>query len=367
MKKSEINRWFLSAVLFAVSALTGCSNEGPPRVIETVPENIINPTALLLGSTTMFGPAIGLFVSDYIAYVLIQEDDGTNSLFLYDITDSDFPDYINAFIGLEFGIRVVPNGQFEPAGTSLPELSSRINLPIFADGLHTLDVSDAFDIKDAGSFPIDSSGSIVDYSSSSETFFCFANSESFIMLYTPPGGFLTFETILSTEFVTSVSSDNNYCYYLERTATGTSTPQLHIIDPGSTGPNFEIGSVDVEGIDLIIKGSYAYTLKESSGLTIVDVSAATSPVVIGQIEILTARTFNAMSIDDILKRAYIRTETGVSIIDISDPFSPVDIGSFELVDTPTAIYANNGIVYVTTTDLTGFTPSQLLVVDVSQF
>ena len=367
MKMSGINRWFLSAVLLVVSALAGCSNEGPPRVIETVPENIINPTAFLLGSTTMFGPAIGLFVSDYIAYVLIQEDDGTNSLFLYDITDSDFPDYINEFNDLESGIRVVADGQFEPAGTPLPELSSRINLPIFSDGLHTLDVTDAFDIKDAGSFPVSSSGSIVDYSSSSETFFCFANTESFIMLYTPPSGFLKFEIIASTEFVSSVSSDANYCYYLERTATGTSSPKLHIIDPNSAGPSFEIGSVDAEGIDLIVKGSYAYILKESSGLTIVDVSTATSPIVISLVEILTARTFNAMSIDNVLKRAYIRTETGVTIIDISDPFLPVEIGNFELVDTPTAIFANNGIVYVTTTDLTGFNPSQFLVIDVSQF
>jgi len=361
MKKSEINHWFLSAVLLAASALTGCSNEGPPRVIETDPEEIIDPTAFLLGSTFMYGPGFGLFVSDYIAYVLIQEDNGTNSLFLFDITDSDFPDYLSEFNNLESGIRVASSGQFEPAGTSLPDSTSRLHLPLLSKGLQGLDVSDAFNIKDDGIIPTTATGSIIDYAIT-ENFDCFANTESYVMVSNTGVGIFP-----STEFVSSTSSDTNYCYFLERTATGVSTPQLHIVEPGNTGTPVEIGSVDVEGIDLIVKGSYAYILKESSGLTIIDVSTAASPIVISQVEIPAARTFNAMSIDDVLKRAYIRTETGVSIIDISDPFFPVDIGSFELVDAPTAIYANNGIVYVTTTDLTGFNPSQFLVVDVSQF
>lgn len=363
MNKLKIKHCFVFTALLTVMAISSCSNEGPPRVIET---DQVNPEALLLSSTSLpDGINTGLYVSDYIAY-LFSIGNSTGSLLLIDISDNESPVYLSQLNGLEPGLRLIPDGQFEPAGTPLPALSSTLIMPILGDGIITFDVSDAF----APSFdisPTTPTGIVFDIAVT-DTFRCAANGEDVAIIVTSPFSLTLFP---STEFAVAIANDANYCYSLELAFTGTNPPQLRIFDPNDPGGiPVEIAAIDLEGSEIIVAGSYAYVLTENVGLTIVDISDPTLPGIISQVEtpLATITRANAISIDDVLKRAYIATDIGIIIIDISDPFFPVEIGSFELFNnSPLAVSANNGILYVVTVDITEFNPPQLFIIDVSQF
>lgn len=369
MKKLKIKYWLSSVVLLTTVIVSSCDNKGPPRVIELDP---LNPEALLLSATSLpDGLITGLYVSDFIAYLVNRDIDGTSSLILFDILDIEFPVYLSQLDGLDGGVRLIPNGQFEPAGTSVPALSSTLLMPILSDGLITFDVSDAF--KPTSDISLGTPGGILFDIAVTDTFRCEANTIDVTIVVTPDGGGFTvtsFPTI-GNNAVLTIDNDANYCYSLEQAGSSSiSPPQMRIFDPNDPGGSpAEIAAIDLEGFEIIVAGSFAYVLTADVGLTIVDISTPTAPSVISLVETpLAASTVNAISIDDILKRAYIATDIGIIIIDISDPFFPVVIGDFELFDSPLAVSANNGILYVTTTaDSSGLNPQQLLVIDVSQF
>lgn len=366
MKNLKTNRCLLFTALLTVMTISSCSNEGPARVIELDP---LNPEAVLLSATSLpDGLITGLYVSDYIAYLANRDIDGTTSLILFDISDTAFPAYLSQLDGLDIGIRLIPDGQFEPAGTPLPALSSTLLMPIFSDGLITFDVSDdlkpTFDIS-----PGTPSGFLIDIAVT-DTFRCAANTVEVTIVSTPSSGDFSVTSFPTTEFSTAIDNGDDFCYSLERIGAGTNPPQLRVFDPNDPGGSpAEIASIDLEGFEIIVAGSFAYVLTTDVGLTIVDISTPTAPSIISLVETpLAINTVNSISIDDILKRAYIATDTGISIIDISDPFFPVEIGGFELFDSPVAVAANNGILYVTmTVDSSELSPQQLLVIDVSQF
>lgn len=357
--------------LLTAMTISGCSNEGPPRVIEPDP---LNPEALLLSASTLpDGLITGLFVSDFIAYITNTTEERTNSLILFDISDLEFPVFLSQIDDLENGFRLIPDGQFEPAGTALPALSSTLLMPILGDGLITFDVSDAF-TPTFEVLPATPMGILFDIAVTN-TFRCEANTLEVTIVVTPAAGgsSATSFPITGNNPALAIDNDANYCYSLElASGSSISPPQMRIFDPNDSGGSpAEIAAIDLEGSELVVAGNYAYALTKETGLTIVDISNPTSPVIISQVEIsLSALVINTISIDDILKRAYIATNTGITIFDISDPFFPVDIGGFELFGTPLSISANNGILYVTTTDaieLTEFMPQQLMIIDVSQF
>lgn len=366
MRLSKNNCYRLLAVFICAGLVTGCSNEGPPR--ESVPESTI-PEALLLSSSTLTGGSLALYVSDSIAYVLTFGVDGVddpNRLILFDISNTGFPVYLSEVNGFDAGFRIIPFGQFEPAGTALPALTSTLFVPAFNNGLHSFDVSDALKPELIETSP-KTTGSIIDIALT-ETFRCIAETVDLGVLSTPPGGPVTSGVFPSTEAVIAVDHDENFCYMIELSATGTNPPQFRIIDPSVPGAPTQVGSVDLEGIQIIVADNMAYVITRDVGMSIVDFSNPLSPIVISQLDIPDlSNTLDPLSIDNTTKRAYIATEFGVSIIDISDPFFPVNIGDFELFDTPTAIANRNGILYVATFDDSDFNPPQLLIIDVSQF
>lgn len=365
MKMSELDHWFLPVALLFALTVSGCSNEGPPRVIETDPEEILNPEAFLLGSATLSKNAFGIFVSDYIAYV-VTSDESQGSLVLFDITDLEFPYYINEINSLFRSFNIGQRGVFGPAETPSAE-SGFIYVPVGANGLQIIDVTDAYNLS---LFPTFTAGvtAIVDIDLS-ENVACIANTNSIITAGTSAAG------ILQTNiFTISTAADENYCYLIETLGTTSRVSHLRIIDPSIITAPVEVGSVELDGKEIIVSGSYAYVLIEDAGLTIVDISDPTTPSLVSQTEpFLTAKgnddfaILSIFSIDETMKRAYVSMPNGVKIFDISDPLFPVDIGGFDLFDTPSAIDVNNGLLYITTIDFSGFNPPQLLVIDVSQF
>lgn len=362
MKMSGINRWFLSAALLFVLAVSGCSNEGPPRVIETDPEEILDPEAFLLGTTTLFADGYGIFVSDYIAYIFTT-DGSQGTLVLFDITDPDFLTYISELNSLFIGVNIGNAGQFEAAGTPQAAFSAFIYLPVGAQGIHAVDVSDAYTPTLVTTLPTIFGSAVIDVDAS-DNFVCAANGNSALTISSSQTG--VFPANLTA---ISVDTDAAYCYLIETTTSTTTPARLRVIDPSIITAPVEVGSVELDGREIFVSGSYAYVLVEDVGLAIVDISDPTAPAIISQTDPAPTvkDVFSIFTVDITLKRAYISSPNGVRIIDISDPYFPVDIGGFELHDQPTAIAANNGIVYITTKDPTGFNPSQLLLVDVSQF
>jgi len=370
MKNLKTNRCLLFTALLTVMTISSCSNEGPARVIEL---DSLNPEAVLLSGTSLpDGLVTGLYVSDYIAYLANRDIDGTSSLILFDISDIEFPVYLSQLDGLEAGIRLIPNGQFEPAGTPLSALSSTLLMPILSDGLITFDVSDAF--TSTSDISPGTPGGILFDIAVTDTFRCAANTIDVTIVVTPTSGGFTVTTFpaIGNNATLAIDNDANYCYSLEQAGgTSISPPQMRVFDPNdASGSPTETAAIDLEGFEIIVAGSFAYVLTTDVGLTIVDISTPTVPSIISLVDTpLAASTVNSLSIDDILKRAYIATDTGISIIDISDPFFPVEIGGFELFDSPLAVASNNGILYVTTSvdpsEL--ISPQQLLVIDVSQF
>ncbi len=351
------------AVTIFIGLLVACSNEGPPRentLATTVPE------ALLLNALTLAGIPTGLYLSDSIAYVFTKADFEPGKLILFDISDVQAPVFLSTLNVPGTALHIIPAGQFEPAGTVLPALTSRLFIPALQEGVHIVDVSDAFQPVLITSIPVLTS-SAIDIALT-DTFRCIPEVEGLRVFSTPVGAGII-EGLFSAEAIIAVDNDDNFCYTIETTTAATVVPpRLRIINPGIAGAPAEVGSMELEGQEIVISEGFAYILSKNVGMHIIDVKTPSRPTRASFLAVADAAgTLNALALNAIGKRAYIISTFSISIVDISDPLFPVVIGNIELLDRPIAIAHNNGNLYITTFDLTNFNPPQLLIVDVSPF
>ena len=102
---------------------------------------------------------------------------------------------------------------------------------------------------------------------------------------------------------------------------------LSILDITAPTSPFEVGYCDLPEIifGIYIEGDYAY-LAEDGGIRIIDISVPSSPVEVGSLALRT----NALSISLFGSYAYVGGWMGLYIIDVSTPSLPSEVGLYSL-------------------------------------
>jgi len=136
---------------------------------------------------------------------------------------------------------------------------------------------------------------------------------------------------------------------------------MTVIDVSTATNPVVIGSIDTPGsaIGIDIFGNNAYIADGSSGLQIVDISNPSNPVIINSIDAIDDGT-NDIFVSD--NKAYIASgNDGLQILDISNPTNPVFIGSVDINVSVNSVFISGNFAYVN-----NIYPTQTLVVDISR-
>ena len=109
------------------------------------------------------------------------------------------------------------------------------------------------------------------------------------------------------------------------------------------------GSVDLSAVwplksakDIYVSGSYAYVATGSTGLQVIDISAPSSPEIIGSVD--TPGYAYAVYVSG--SYAYLAKSRGLQVIDISTPSSPAIIGSVDTAGFAVGVYVSGFYAYV---------------------
>ncbi|MEJ2720684.1 MAG: FlgD immunoglobulin-like domain containing protein, partial [bacterium] len=152
--------------------------------------------------------------------------------------------------------------------------------------------------------------------------------------------------------VVSAAIHGDYAYIVE---SGTDR-KFRVLDARYPDGLPEIGSYDMLGLDLCVAGDYAYVAAQWNGLTVLDVSAPSTPVLHGSY----ATSGSAQGIVVSGDLAFVaQGNSGLAVIDITNPASPTELGSYDTALSATSVDVAGNIAYLTVGS-TG-----LLVIDVT--
>ncbi len=271
------------------------------------------------GSYKTLGPPLDVFVSDSEAYIAT----GNGGLDIVDVSDPSDPQRLGHYADPDYARSVHVEGNYAYiADANYGLMVANVGNPSNPSEVGELTYPNAMDV-----FVMDSYAYLVDGDEGLKV----------INIDTPSSP--TEEGTYSDFIGTGVHVSGSFAYMAASYPDG-----LRIINVSTPSDPTEEGFYDgIEAFDVFVSGQYAYVTGFDHGLTILDISNASNPTFVGNLDTLTDpyRIFVSW------RYAYVAdSENGLRMIDVGDPENPTEIGYYVHPGDAIGVFAEDRYVYV---------------------
>ncbi len=276
----------------------------------------------LIGHYDTPGWANDVIVIGNYAYIA----DGTNGLFIIDVSDSTLPDYVNKVS--------LPGNSGTIIGTA-----QYLYIGDREDTLRILSLSNPTNPSQVGklAFTDDVLGLYI----SGNILYVAARSQGLVIVdVSNPSNPVSLGTFNTTGFAYDVVVENNLAFVAD------ATKGVRIIDVSTPSNPVETGYYDTNGITYAVakSGNYIYAADGTAGIKVFDGSSPDTLLLLGSLD--TPGT--ASGIQYFNNHIFVADGTmgGIRAINVSNPSAPSETGYILSLSTATALYLRNNLVYL---------------------